>query len=180
MRKTLVVIVSVVEKSGLYLAMLLTLIMALHVAAEIVGRRFFNYPIPGTIEIVAYFYMVAVSFLPLGFCQAKGEHVSADAFVSVIPRSLRPYAEWLGKMLSVIVCLILLWATTDMAIRQTLLGEAVRSAYFDIPVWLSRWLVPLGLLSMVLVMLAQMFMPKEMQERHEQSEEYRHEHSPDY
>ena len=164
MRKTLVVIVSVVEKSGLYLAMLLTLIMALHVAAE----------------IVAYFYMVAVSFLPLGFCQAKGEHVSADAFVSVIPRSLRPYAEWLGKMLSVIVCLILLWATTDMAIRQTLLGEAVRSAYFDIPVWLSRWLVPLGLLSMVLVMLAQMFMPKEMQERHEQSEEYQHEQSPDY
>ena len=136
--------------------------------------------LPGTIEIVAYFYMVAVSFLPLGFCQAKGEHVSADAFVSVIPRSLRPYAEWLGKMLSVIVCLILLWATTDMAIRQTLLGEAVRSAYFDIPVWLSRWLVPLGLLSMVLVMLAQMFMPKEMQERHEQSEEYQHEQSPDY
>ena len=180
MRGYLIKIVAFVEKSGLYLAMLLTLVMALHVTAEIVGRRFFNYPIPGTIEIVAYFYMVSVSFLPLGYCQSRDEHVSADAFVYVIPKGLRPYAEWLGKVLSVTVCLILLWATTDMAIRQTVVGEAVRSSYFDIPVWMSRWLVPLGLLSMVLVMLAQMFMPKAMLERHEQSAEHLHEQSLDY
>jgi len=75
-------------------------------------------------------------------------------------------------MLSVAICLILLWATTQMAIQQTQLGEAVQSAYFDIPVWWTRWLVPLGLLSMVMVMLAQMFLPKEMQERQEPLSEF--------
>ena len=158
---------TLVEKSGLYLAMFLAFLMALHVSAEIVMRRFFHYPLPGTIEIVSYFYMVAVSFLPLGYAQAANEHVSADAFVTVIPRPLRPYTDWLGKALSVIVCLVLLWATTEMAIQQTRLGEAVQSAYFDIPVWWTRWLVPLGLLSMVLVMLGQMFIPKAMPARHE-------------
>jgi TRAP-type C4-dicarboxylate transport system permease small subunit len=172
MRRLLVRVVTVVQKSGLYLSMLLALIMALHVTAEIVGRRFFNYPLPGTIEIVSYFYMVSVSFLPLGYSQAVGEHVSADAFLAVIPRRLRPYAEWLGKLLSVVVCIILLWATTQMAIQQTLLGEAVQSSYFDIPVWWTRWLVPFGLLSMVMVMLAQMFLPEEMQERQDPQPEF--------
>lgn len=172
MRRLIVNVVFFVQKSGLYLSMFLALIMALHVTAEIVGRRFFNYPLPGTIEIVSYFYMVSVSFLPLGYSQAVGEHVSADAFMALIPRKLRPHAEWLGKMLSVIVCLILLWATTQMAVQQTRLGEAVQSAYFDIPVWWTRWLVPLGLLSMVMVMLAQMFLPKEMQERQEPQREF--------
>ncbi len=167
MQRNMVRIVTLVERSGLYLAMFLAFLMALHVSAEIIARRFFHYPIPGTIEIVSYFYMVAVSFLPLGYAQAANEHVSADAFVSVIPRRLRPYTDWLGKALSVIVCLVLLWATTEMAIQQTRLGEAVQSSYFDIPVWWTRWLVPLGLLSMVLVMLAQMFIPKAMPSRHE-------------
>lgn len=172
MRGLIVNVVGLVQKAGLYLAMFLTLVMALHITAEIVGRRFFNYPLPGTIEIVSYFYMVSVSFLPLGYSQAVGEHVSADAFMAVIPRGLRLYAEWLGKMLSVVICVVLLWATTQMAIQQTQLGEAVKSAYFDIPVWWTRWLVPLGLLSMVMVMLAQMFLPKEMRERHEPLPEF--------
>ncbi len=172
MREFIVKVVGLVQKSGLYLAMFLALIMALHITAEIVGRRFFNYPLSGTIEIVSYFYMVSVSFLPLGYSQAVGEHISADAFMAVIPRGWRPVAEWLGKMLSVAICLILLWATTQMAIQQTQLGEAVQSAYFDIPVWWTRWLVPLGLLSMVMVMLAQMFLPKEMQERQEPLSEF--------
>jgi hypothetical protein len=45
-------------------------LMALHVIADVSCRYLLNQPLPGTIEIVSLYYMVAVIYLPLAYVQS--------------------------------------------------------------------------------------------------------------
>ena len=63
---------------GPLLAALMFLIMA-SMAADVVGRYFFNAPIKGSYEIIGL-AMGAVIFLGLPLCTARGEHICVDLF----------------------------------------------------------------------------------------------------
>lgn len=148
-------LMSAAEKFGLWLGMCAAIVMAIHVSAEIVARTLFDTALTGTIEIVSFIYMIALSFLPLGHVQRNRQHIAADAIASVIPRKLSPYTDMLGRIISIGVTGFLVWAVTDMAIRQTRVGESAEASYFDIPIWPSRWLLPIGLGAMLIIMILQ-------------------------
>ena len=54
------VIDSMTVISGLAIAL-----MMIHITLDVVMRNFFNYPLPGTITIVSYYYMAITAFMPL-------------------------------------------------------------------------------------------------------------------
>lgn len=62
----------------------LSLAVALLVVVSVVGRRFFNAPIPGDFELVQMATAVAVfSFLP--YCQARRGNIVVDTFTTRLP-----------------------------------------------------------------------------------------------
>ena len=158
-KKILRAIAGFADRICLSLAVIAAAAMALHVSAEVLARAVLGTPLSGTIEIVAFIYMVALTFLPLVHAQTTHEHVAADAIANSLPDRVAPYTDHLGRLLSLGVALFLLWAVTDMALRQTATGEVVEASHFAIPVWPSRWFLPLGLTAMIIVMLRQLVSP---------------------
>jgi TRAP-type C4-dicarboxylate transport system permease small subunit len=62
----------------------LSLAVALLVVVSVVGRRFFNAPIPGDFELVQMATAIAVfSFLP--YCQARRGNIVVDTFTNRLP-----------------------------------------------------------------------------------------------
>ena len=54
--------------------------MAVHVIADVSARYLFNQPLPGTIEIVSLYYMVAVIYLPVAYVQSRRQHIVVTQF----------------------------------------------------------------------------------------------------
>ena len=65
----------------------LSLAVALLVVVSVVGRRFFNAPIPGDFELVQMATAIAVfSFLP--YCQVRRGNIVVDTFTTRLPPRL--------------------------------------------------------------------------------------------
>lgn len=64
----------------------LILVMAVAVNADVIGRDFFNHPIPGVLEFVGL-SIVAVVFLQMANTLRESRHVSNDLLMLVLNRS---------------------------------------------------------------------------------------------
>ncbi len=64
----------------------LILVMAIAVNADVVGRDFFNHPIPGVLEFISW-SIVAIVFLQMANTLREGRHVSNDILMSVVIRT---------------------------------------------------------------------------------------------
>lgn len=144
------------SQGATWLAVVAAALMALHVSAEILSRLVLGHGLTGTIETVSYYYMVAVTFLPLGRVQVTRSHIIADAIAVIFPRPVRPLTDLLGELIALAIVGLLLWASINTAIDKSRIGELVVASNFDLPIWPARWLPPIGLGAMWLAMLAQL------------------------
>lgn len=148
-----------VSRVTMTIAAAAVVIMTLHVAAGIIARTVFGVSLTGTVEIVSYYYMVFIAFLPWAFAQWLREHIAVDALVGIMPEPVRFATQIFATVASLIVIGLLAWAMIDLAIRQTALGEHVVSGAADVPVWPARWAAVGGALAMVMVLIVQLLRP---------------------
>ena len=130
-------------------------LMALHVVLDVGGRYIFNAPLPGTVEMVSHYYMVGVIFLPLAYVQSRRGHFVAEIFTQRMPPLVIALLEAIVTLVTALLLAFLAWRTAAYALEFTQARESVQTAYFTIPTWPSRWLVPLGLGLMALYALVQ-------------------------
>lgn len=129
--------------------------MMLHITADVAGKYLFNRPIVGTLETVARYYMVLVVFLPIAFVQLHRQHLMVEIFTLKVTGRGVAALDGAVALLGVVYAGILAWLVYGQAVDQTALGEFVSLTYFDMPVWPSRWVLPLSFGLLCLVMLAQ-------------------------
>ncbi|MZR30652.1 TRAP transporter small permease [Sneathiella litorea] len=146
-------------QTTIWFAAFTVILMCLHVAAGIVVRGLFSATLDGTVEIVSHFYMVIVAFVPWAYVQRKGEHVSVDILLAVLPEWANRVFRVIANLLTLIVLSYFAWALMDMAIRQMGLGELVETGTMDIPVWPARWIAFLGVVAMLCVLVVQLLQP---------------------
>ncbi|MCO6385296.1 TRAP transporter small permease [Oceanicola sp. 502str15] len=139
----------------LVLACIALLILAGHVTASITGRYLLGKPIAATLEIGTFYYMVAVTFLPLAFAQRERGHVSVDFVVELLPQRANRLLAILADMLTLAFLLIFSWATTISAIEKTRRNDYVLTQHFDLTLWPSRWLLVAGLIAFSIVVAVQ-------------------------
>jgi TRAP-type C4-dicarboxylate transport system permease small subunit len=128
----------------LWIALIAGFLMMMHVAADVTGRTAFNRPLHGTTEIVSGWYMVAI-------------HIVAGIFENI---GTERFSFWLGvvvKIVTFVYCAVFTWQTGVRAVQQTWAGpagEVWEAAGGFIPVWPSRWVLPLsaGLMAVYLVL----------------------------
>ncbi len=152
-------LVRAISAGGNLVGVVLIGVMVLHVTAEVIARSLFRAPIPATIEIATYYYMIAVAFVPLGYVQWRREHIEAEAIADFVPVRLRKAAAFLGMLASIGICLALVYGSVLAAMRQTQVGAAMWTTVGQLPVWPGRWMLPLGFGAMAVVMIYQLFYP---------------------
>ena len=131
--------------------------MMLHIVLDVCLKLLFNDPIDGTTEIVAAYYMVSTVFLPLAYVSFTEGHLIVQLFTgSMTGRRLDLLTAFTG-LVTLAYLLFVILCTAEEAVLRTRDGEAWETSVDLVAVWPSRWLLPIGLGAMALVVLVQSF-----------------------
>ena len=136
-----------------WVALAVGVLMMIHVSADVAGR-FFGKPFPGTNEVVAGYYMILLVFLPWAYVTRNDNHICAEMFVRLIPSAAMVWVEIGIKILTLFYISIFTWQTWFRALQQMSRGEALQVVTSYLPVWPSRFALPLagGLMAIYLVL----------------------------
>ena len=97
-----------------------------------------------TIEIVAYYYLVALVFLPLASVELADGHTKVELLAEMIGPRSSAVTELISGFLSIGIVALITVATFHEAITQTRISAVASGPFFDLPVWPTRWIVTLG------------------------------------
>ena len=135
-----------VSHAALVLGCAFMLLMTLHITLDVVIRYFFSRGIPGTLEVVSFYYMVCAVFLPLAYVEAKGEHISVDVFTQRLPKNIQLALYVFACLLGLLYFGMLCYQSFLDAMRATQRKETAM-ANFRFYLWPSRWALPIGFLA---------------------------------
>jgi TRAP-type C4-dicarboxylate transport system permease small subunit len=128
----------------LWAAIAAAALMMLHVTADVTMRRVFNAPIEGTTEVVAGYYMVAIAYLPWAFVARNDNHIVAGIFKQIGTPAFDYWVEIGVKALTTAYLAIFTYQTFFAALQRTAQGEVWLAGTKYLPVWPTRWLLPLA------------------------------------
>lgn len=137
-------LLSFTTHASLVLGCVATLLMMLHVCADIVARQFTIWRVPGTLETVTYVYMVMIAFLPLAMVQARRQQISVELFVELIPPRVLALLDGVVGLIGTGFLMVMTWFSLGLAWSQTLIWEAAPSMTAPVPIWPIRWLLVLS------------------------------------
>ncbi|NQV56118.1 MAG: TRAP transporter small permease, partial [Rhodospirillales bacterium] len=127
-----------------FLACVLTVLMMLHVTAEVATKYIFAYQFEGTIEIVSSYNMVAIVFFPLAYVARNEGHIVVELFTRSMPARAVTKLDAAMGVITFVFMVIFTWITAEEAIARTIDGEVVQTAADVLIIWPSRWFLPAG------------------------------------
>lgn len=110
--------------------------------AHVLGRKFFDMPIFGYIDIVEIM-MAFMVFLAISYTERLGGHIRMELFVGMLRGRWLALFELVGVVLGLVIVGILLVYSWDHAMRAFYLGDSTIDA--QIPLWPSKIIVPISL-----------------------------------
>ncbi|MFC1885877.1 TRAP transporter small permease subunit [Thermodesulfobacteriota bacterium] len=135
-----------------YAAAAVVLLMMLHIVFDVLAKFVFTSPLPGTLIVVANYYMVAAVYLPLAFVELRKESIAVDLFYQWFPPSMKYLATLFGTLCSIVFFSILTYQSYGDAIKALSIGEFVDGTFLVIT-WPSRFFLPLSFGIVILVLL---------------------------
>ncbi|MDO5605003.1 MAG: TRAP transporter small permease subunit [Paracoccus sp. (in: a-proteobacteria)] len=140
--------------NGLFLVAggIFMVLMMLHIAAEVI-LRYFGVVMHGTLEVVSFYYMVCVVFLPMGYVELRNEHIRVDLFAQMMPVSAQLALYVMACLLGLLFFGMLGWQTFQDAMRATRGGQTAM-ANFTFYIWPARWALPIGFAGLCCAVLA--------------------------
>lgn len=139
---------SVTVISGLAIAF-----MMLHITLDVIARNAFNYPLPGTITIVSYYYMAIAAFMPLAFAEQKSAHISVEVLTERLPPLVQKHLAGWMLLLSAAVFGLLTLRSWQEAMGKYGIKASVVQGEDSLAVWPTYFFLPLGCLLMFVVVL---------------------------
>lgn len=116
-------------------------LMMVHVCVDVFMKYALNSPIPGTAEVVAYYYMVAAVFLPLPLVELGNKAIAVDLFWNFFPGLLQRLTVFIGYAAQVVFFVILAMQTGDDALSAFRKNELVEGIV-PLLVWPGRFFLP--------------------------------------
>jgi TRAP-type mannitol/chloroaromatic compound transport system permease small subunit len=132
----------------LWIGLIAGFLMMIHVSVDVTGRTVFNRPFAGTTEIVSAWYMVAVCYLPWAWLTRNDNHIIAGVFERIGTAWFGFWIEVAVKIFMLLYVSVFAWQTWLRAAQQTRAGEVWEAAGGFIPVWPSRWVLPVAAILM--------------------------------
>lgn len=136
----------------MWLACLCGALMMVHITIDVFSRNLLNAPIPGTIEIVSAYYMVAIAFFPLAYASREEGQIFVELFTQKIPPKPLARLDAIVAMATGTYIAVFAWASTVVAVAKTEEGEVRETAAGFMDVWPSRWFLAIGLVPMAILL----------------------------
>lgn len=134
--------VAVVEDAFNVVAGVAIFALMLFVVVEVVGRRLFNRPMPGHIDIVEL-GMVSFAVLGAAYCQRLGGHVRMELMVSRLRGRAMWVAEAVGTLIALVIIGMIVRSSWDHFWRAWTIGDTTMD--IQLQTWPSKLLVPVAL-----------------------------------
>jgi TRAP-type C4-dicarboxylate transport system permease small subunit len=132
-----------------------------------VTLRFFGSGVPGTLEIVTWYLMVIVAFLPLAYVERQEGAISVDALYVLAPPSAKRALDIFVGLFSFLVYSAISYLSLLEAFRKFSSGSYVITAYYSLPVWPAYFIVPLGFGAAAMVVLHKTFAHRQASGKYE-------------
>lgn len=148
---------------------LATVIMILMGAADVIGTKLFNTPVPATYETTETL-MVALVFGGLAYAQLRKRHIQVELVTSRLPPRVRSFLDLIGLLIGTVFFILLTWRGAIFFWRSWLMGECEPSL-IRFPIYPSKLvlLIGAGLMTMQLLIdlyhTAASFMDRESNDR---------------
>ena len=84
------------------------LLMFLVNFVDVVGSKFFTWPLPGSVEIISFSQIVAIA-PAIAFTLILGRHIRVEFIVDRFPKRIRAAISSISSFLSLILFVLLLW-----------------------------------------------------------------------
>ena len=131
-----------------YLTMLIggagLLLMMAVVVLDVTLKYLISQPVPGTLEMVSFYFMSVCAFLPFAYVQKTEHHIVMTLATERMPPAAQRILVALVYLASAAYLCLFAWASAIEAAHMTRVGESSSAIYFDILIWPARWCVPLG------------------------------------
>jgi TRAP-type C4-dicarboxylate transport system permease small subunit len=137
----------------LWLSLLAGFLMMMHVTIDVTGRYVFNRPLDGTTEIVAAYYMVMVAYAPWAWLASRDRHIVAGMFQHIGTPRFDFWLDVVVKIFTAVCVSVFTYQTFLAALRQMRAGEVWLAGTMYIPVWPSRWILPVSGFFMVIYLV---------------------------
>ena len=140
-----------VEKASTAVAACVIFSLMCLVVADVLGRKLFNAPIQGAIEVTEL-TLVIIVYLSVSYVQGCREHIRLELFSSRASESLLRRIDFLSLLISLVICLIITWRIGLFAWESWTTDDHTMGLV-EIPIWPSKVAVFFGftLLSLRLV-----------------------------
>jgi TRAP-type C4-dicarboxylate transport system permease small subunit len=120
---------------GIFLLMLIGVV-------HVLGRKFFNMPIFGYIDIVEIMMSFLV-FMGLAYTERLGGHIRMELFITQLRGRALAVFELCGVLVGLGIVGVLTVYSWEHAMRAYTLGDSTIDA--EIPLWPSKMIIPLSL-----------------------------------
>lgn len=142
-------------ESACNLAAGLTILAAMLLAvAQILGRKFFNQPVPGFIDWIEQ-GMVVFAFAGIAYCQRLGGHVRMELVINRFSGATRWGIEAFGVLLTLLLTVVLIYGSWSHFLRAYNLGDS--SIDIALPIWPAKLIVPVALAILALRLMIQLW-----------------------
>lgn len=128
------------------------LLMLLQTVADVAMANLAGQPIPGNLEIISLYHMVALVFLPLAFVEMRHEHISVDLVVRLLPRAAQRAILVGSYLVSAAFFAVLFYQTLLDALASWRLGEITMGAIY-VTIWPAKFALPIGFFAILLMVL---------------------------
>lgn len=118
---------------------------------DVIGRGFFNKPIPGTLELSEYMLSIII-LLGAGYTQHVKGHVGVDFLTKRFSQKSRSAIGIATTLMCITVISIIIWQGFTEGIQEKTVSDVLR-----VPQWPFRLLVAIGGLFLWLELLIDLF-----------------------
>lgn len=101
-----------------YGAAVAVVLLALNVFVDVMGRKFFNTPFLGTLEMTAYWWMPMITLFAFAFTEQRQEHIKVTILLDALPVRMRQIVEGSFGILTTGLLVALTYYTLVDALRS--------------------------------------------------------------
>lgn len=141
------------ERASIALSALVVFVMMCLVFVDVVGRKLFNSPVQGSVE-VTQLALPAIVYLGIAYVQARREHIRLELFSSQVSNKVNWLLELTGTTLQLVICTLITIQIGRMAWLSWSISEHTMGIV-EIPIWPAKSAVFMGFLLLSLRLVIQ-------------------------
>ena len=119
-------------------------VLALNIIADVLGRVVFNSPIPGTLEVTAYWWMPMLTLLAYAYTEREQEHIKVTILLDTLPTRMRQIVEGSFGLVAIVLLVFLARHALTEAVDSAEIGQTTSSSP-PVAIWPFKFLAVVGI-----------------------------------